>query len=79
MVNPPRVFRKGERLLVVADGRRIDSEVVFASENGASLVVYADAIIAGFVGAAPLVWMEGRWETLSGTPVELEEVADAAS
>jgi hypothetical protein len=74
MKNPPD-FRTGDSVVLHFEGRTIPGRIILASGNRRSLWVEAEAIIYGFVGQAPLLWMEDHYETLAGGEVAVEWVA----
>lgn len=76
MTAPPRVWRTGEAVRVVHDGKSVIGVVTLASENGLSLVVAFDDMLGGHVGAMPLLWDGDGREFRSlfcGKPTELHD------
>lgn len=70
---PPRVFIRGEKVLLRHGAQAAPGIVSVASKNGRSLVVTVpDAIFCGFVKAVPLTWEGQRFLTLAGHVVLVE-------
>jgi hypothetical protein len=68
-VNPPRIWKTGERCRITCAGRTVDGLVLLASGNGLSLMVGFEAILAGHAGMMPLSWEHGEFRSLvEGTP-----------
>jgi len=51
------VHRPGDRVTVTFMGKTIAAEVWLASPNGVSLMLGFDAMLGGYVGTMPVVWM----------------------
>jgi hypothetical protein len=66
-------FRTGERVLLSCEGRTVPARIVLASQNGRSLMLEFDAIIAGCVGMMPVLQDEaGAWASvMTGTPLTI--------
>ncbi len=69
-----RVFKTGERVTFTLEGRSVQAVVVLASENGRALAVEFEAIMSGWVGAAPILWNDQRqrFEDLHGRIVGIK-------
>lgn len=71
------VIRKGDWVRLGVDSHDLDALVIMASSNGRSLIVVCEAIVGGFVGTVPVFQEDdGRWTTLSGTPITVRPKAD---
>jgi hypothetical protein len=77
-MNPP--LRQGEIVRLRWGSRAAVGHVTLASENGKSIMVSGEFVLAGFVAHAPLIESNdqptletvGRFETLNGVPVIVE-------
>lgn len=69
-------FRTGERVWITCEDRRVEGTIVLASDNGRSLALGFEAILAGHVGMMPVLRDEdGTYRTLIGaTEVGIERV-----
>lgn len=74
MTDPSRIWREGDAVRVVHDGKSVTGLVTMASENGISLVVAFDDMLGGHVGSMPLLWHDGEFRSLfCGKPTELHD------
>ena len=60
-------FRKGERVWITCEGRRVEGVVLIASSNGKSLALGFEALLAGHVGVMPVLRdHDGTYRSLAG-------------
>jgi hypothetical protein len=52
-------FSKGDDIIIVCDGRKVDGEIMMASEKNFALMVKFDTILAGHVQMMPVFLVEG--------------------
>lgn len=80
-MEPPRIWKTGERCRITCGGRTVDGWVELASANGVSLFVCFDALLdpgggaGGYPGGMPLMWNGEAFQDLAGRGiVELAEM-----
>lgn len=71
--DPP--FRRGDFVIIGADGREVRGMVGLASENGRSLMLLFDAMIGGWVGAMPVLEEGGTWRALNNMPITVRRAS----
>lgn len=61
-------FKTGDRVKITCEGRTVDGVILLASENGKSLALSFEAILAGHVGMMPVSRADDgdRYRTLIG-------------
>ena len=52
----------GDSGWITYDDRSVPMQVIIASENGISLLVSFEALLGGYAGTMPLVWMSQECE-----------------
>jgi len=56
----PLALQSGDYVWIIADGKRIKALVGLASPNSYSLMLYFDAMVWGYLGAMPILWVEAE-------------------
>ena len=62
MGQPPRIWRKGERIDITYQGRVVTGRVELGSENGLALQIVFQALLGVFAGRMPVIWHESECE-----------------
>lgn len=63
MPDPPPL-RRGHFVNVTLDGRTVPAMVVVASGNAHSIAVMFDALLGGYAGMMPVLWVDDHYEDL---------------
>jgi hypothetical protein len=71
------VYRKGDAIEVVHEGRTVEGNVIFASPNGLSLMIGFDAMLGGHVGMMPVTMRDATTgnSVVDGTEVTIRKRA----
>jgi hypothetical protein len=65
-------MKRGDFVIVTAEGKTLEAMVVLASSNGRSLALMYDGILAGFVSMMPVLQnANGDWVAMNGIPVTI--------
>jgi hypothetical protein len=68
-----RPYAAGDRVRITIAGQTVTGSVVLASQNGRSLAVTFEAVLAGAVGMLPILQNDdGSWRDIMGRAVDLE-------
>lgn len=59
-MNPPRIFQTGESVTIRYRQKTAAGRVKLASDNGRSLMLEFDAMLGGYAGMMPVLWLEDR-------------------
>jgi len=66
------IFKTGDHITIAADSRIVPGIVLFASENGHSLMLQFEAILCGHAGMMPVLQEpDGGFVSLFGDPVAI--------
>ena len=73
-MNTMPVFRTGDEVSIVCEGRTVPGEVLLASSNGVSIMLGFEAMIDGHVGMMPVIRGTdgGYYSIVTGVEVELK-------
>jgi hypothetical protein len=60
-------FKKGTKVIIEADGRTVDGDVILASKDGISLMLEFEAVLYGHAGSMPVIRQtDGTYRSLFG-------------
>ena len=71
------LFKAGDPVVIRAGDDAVRGVVRLASDNGRSLVIEFDAIVAGYIGVMPLLYQPGDddyHDLFFGRPITLERM-----
>jgi hypothetical protein len=68
LIDEPPKFEPGARVRVTFAGRTVEATVVLASRNGRSVLLEFEAILGGYAGLLPLLWVDGAFRELMDDP-----------
>jgi hypothetical protein len=60
----PPIFKKREWVRLTFESRTVKAKVVLASPNGESLMLSFDAMLGGYAGQMPVLWVDGAFRDL---------------
>jgi hypothetical protein len=58
------LFKTGDHVGLTFESRTVKAKVVLASPNGKSLMLSFDALLGGYVGQMPVIWVDGGFRDL---------------
>lgn len=76
-MDPPRVWKQGERVVITYGGRTVSGRVERASESGTAVMLAFQALLGGFAGHMPALWNPRLGEYQDIIVGGLVELADA--
>lgn len=73
----PLLLKKGDLVKLEYEGRKVTAIAAIATTNGRSLMLEFDAMLGGYVGMMPVLWMDnyGYIDLVAGKPVFIERTA----
>lgn len=66
-IDPPLV--RGDFVIVEAEGRAVRAMVGLASNNGLSVILHFEAVLGGWVGSMPALFVGDEWQAINGMPI----------